>query len=74
MPESAYANQKQILEKISEHISKVSDMVEKMIEARKKVNAITDTREKAIAYCDQIKEAFFDKIRYNVDKLELLVG
>jgi len=74
LPESAYANQKQILEKISEHISKVSDMVEKMIDARKKVNAITDTREKAIAYGDQIKEAFFDKIRYNVDKLELLVG
>jgi glutamine synthetase len=45
-----------------------------MIQARKKVNAITDTREKAIAYGDQIKEAFFDKIRYNVDKLELLVG
>ena len=74
LPESAYANQKQILEKISEHISKVSDMVEKMIDARKKVNTITDTREKAIAYGDQIKEAFFDKIRYNVDKLELLVG
>ncbi|HTE08648.1 MAG TPA: glutamine synthetase III [Flavitalea sp.] len=74
LPESAYANQKQILEKISEHISKVSDMFEKMIDARKKVNTITDTREKAIAYGDQIKEAFFDKIRYNVDKLELLVG
>jgi glutamine synthetase len=70
----AYANQKQILVKISEHISKVSDLVEKMIEARKKVNAITNTREKAIAYSEQVKEAFFDKIRYSVDKLELLVG
>jgi glutamine synthetase len=70
----AYANQKQILVKISEHISKVSDLVEKMIQARKKVNVIENTREKAIAYSEQVKEAFFDKIRYSVDKLELLIG
>src|SRR5688572_29081335 len=54
----SYANQKQILVKISEHISKVSDLVEKMIEARKKVNTITNTREKAIAYSEQVKEAY----------------
>src|SRR6516164_1219541 len=35
MKESSYSNQKQILEKISEHISKVSELVGKMIEARK---------------------------------------
>jgi glutamine synthetase len=74
LEESSYANQKQILTKISEHISKVSDLVEKMIDARKKANALTDTREKAIAYSEQIKEQFFDKIRYSVDKLELLIG
>jgi glutamine synthetase len=73
LKESAYANQKQILEKISEHISKVSTLVEKMIEARKIANAITDTRTKAIAYNSQVKEPFFDPIRYSVDKLELLV-
>lgn len=70
----SYANQKQILVKISEHISKVSDLVEKMIDARKKVNVLADTREKAIAYSEQVKEAYFDKIRYSVDKLELLIG
>jgi glutamine synthetase len=74
LDESSYANQKQILVKISEHISKVSDLVEKMIAARKKANALTDTREKAIAYSENIKEAFFDQIRYSVDKLELLVA
>ena len=73
LKESAYANQKAILEKISEYISKVSNLVEKMIEARKIVNNITDTRTKAIAYNSQVKEPFFDEIRYNVDKLELLV-
>jgi glutamine synthetase len=74
LEESSYANQKQILEKISLHIDKASDLVEQMIEARKKCNVITDTREKAIAYCNEVKEVFFDKIRYHVDKLELLVG
>jgi len=70
----AFANQKQILEKVSEHINKMSEAVEAMIEARKKANAISDIREKAIAYCDKVKGEFFDKIRYHADKLELLVG
>ncbi|WP_207513173.1 glutamine synthetase III family protein [Longitalea luteola] len=74
LKEESYANQKQILTKVSEHVSKMSELVEKMIQARKKANAITDTREKAIAYCDTIKEAYFDQIRYHADKLELLVG
>ena len=71
--ESTYINQKQILAKISEHIGKVSGLVEKMIEARKIANAIDNNRTKAIAYCSQVKEPFFDPIRYSVDKLELLV-
>lgn len=73
MKEESYANQLQILEKISLHINKVSDLVEQMIEARKICNAITETRTKAIAYQSQVKDAFFDAIRYHVDKLELLV-
>jgi len=73
LPESAYANQRHILEKISEHINKTSELVEKMIQARKECNNITSTRTRAIAYCSQVKEKFFDDIRYHVDKLELLV-
>ncbi len=73
LPESAYSNQKQILDKISEHINKASDLVEKMIEARKICNAMDNTRTKAIAYQAQVKDTFFDEIRYHVDKLELLV-
>jgi glutamine synthetase len=73
LKEPAFSNQKQILEKISEHISEISSQVSKMIDARKKANAITDSREKAIAYCDDVKGAFFDKIRYHVDKLEVLI-
>ncbi len=73
LPKSAYENQMLILEKISEHISKVSLLVGKMIEARKICNNITESRTRAIAYQSQVKDAFFDQIRYHVDKLELLV-
>jgi len=73
LKESGFANQKQILEKISEHINSTSDLVEKMIEARKVCNNVSNTRDKAIAYQSKVKDAFFDDIRYHVDKLELLV-
>jgi glutamine synthetase len=73
LPESAYANQKQILERICEHIGVMSDSVEKMIEERKKANEIAHSREKAIAYCDNVVGQYFGTIRYHVDKLELLV-
>jgi glutamine synthetase len=73
LPESAYINQKLILESISEHIASISDLVGKMIEARKITNSIDSTRTKAIAYQSQVKDKFFDDIRYHADKLELLV-
>jgi len=34
---------------------------------------MADSREKAIAYCNDVKDKYFDKIRYHADKLELLV-
>lgn len=70
--ENGYKNQKHIASKISEHIANISSSVESMIKGRKAANKIEDSREKAIAYCDNIK-SHFDKIRYHVDKLELLV-
>lgn len=73
LPAESYANQMNILKKVSEHIAKMSSGVEHMIEERKKVNTISDNREKAIAYCENIKNKYFDDIRYSVDKLEILV-
>jgi glutamine synthetase len=70
---SLYESQQAVLEKISEHINAISKNVEAMIEARKKANEISSTREKAIAYCDDIKIKYFDTIRYHADKLELMV-
>jgi len=73
LKESAYASQLQLLEAISEHIVVISDNVKKMIEERKVANELTNSRDKAIAYCDKIKGEYFDLIRYHVDKLELMV-
>ena len=72
LPDTASTPQTQIVGKIADHVNAMSSKVEEMIEARKVANEITDTRKKAIAYCDTVKSCF-DDIRYNVDKLELLV-
>ncbi len=74
MPEESYSTQKLIMEKISGHIKTVYDNVDLMVEARKVSNAIADTREKAISYNVEVKDKYFDVIRYSIDKLELLVA
>jgi len=61
------------IEKISEHIDAVKSGVFEMIDERRRINKIDDTYRKALEYCDNIKEKYFDKIRYSVDKLELFV-
>lgn len=71
--EKSFKVHRDLLEKISTHISKVSDAVEKMTEARKACNNMDNTRDKAIGYQTKVKDAFFDEVRYHVDKLELLV-
>jgi glutamine synthetase len=62
-----------IIIEISEHISIIKTKVDEMTEARKKANALTDVKKQAIDYCEKVKEAYFETIRYHVDKLELLV-
>ena len=62
-----------VIEKISGYIQTIQSEVNNMIEERKRVNKIEDTRKRAIAYCDDVKGKYFDNIRYAVDKLELLV-
>jgi glutamine synthetase len=71
--EETCAQRTQTLNRISEHINKASQLAGEMVEARKVCNNIENTREKAIAYCEKVKEAYFDKLRYHVDKLEQLV-
>ena len=57
---------------VSHHISQIQTLVNEMVEARKIANKIEDNREKAIMYDEKVK-AFFEPIRYSVDKLELIV-
>jgi glutamine synthetase len=73
LDETYYTSQLTILKEITTHINQISEQVTQMIEARKKANDITDTRKRAIAYCEEVKGKHFDNIRYNADKLELMV-
>jgi glutamine synthetase len=72
LDESTYEAQLGIIKKLSEHINFIKTNVDQMIDERKKANVIEDTRDKAIAYDEKVK-AYFDPIRYHVDKLEQLV-
>jgi glutamine synthetase len=66
------ARRLKLIIEISKHIGSIEDYVSEMIEARKKANTIEDAREKAIEYATEIFP-YFDKIRYHIDKLELIV-
>ena len=60
------------IKSISKHVNAMNDKVNLMIDERKKANAITNVKERAFAYCDNIK-SMFDDIRYHADKLEIMV-
>jgi glutamine synthetase len=60
------------IKKMSRYITTIQKSVDQMIDARRMANKIEDARERAIAYREQIF-SFFDTIRYNVDKLEIMV-
>jgi glutamine synthetase len=70
--EKDYSSQLQIAQKISEHVDVIGTRVKEMIEARKVANNISESRERAISYCDEVRK-HFEVIRYHVDKLELLI-
>ena len=62
----------QLVEKISSHLNRMKAACDVMLAARKEANKIEHAEEKAFAYCDKVR-VHFDEIRYNADKLELLV-
>jgi len=66
------ARNKKIIQEIAERTSAIEKGVEELVEARKKANKIEDEYEKAIAYHDKV-EPYLDTIRYEIDKLELIV-
>lgn len=63
---------KGLIEEIARRITNIKNNVDAMIEARKIANKIEHEYDKAKAYHDEVFP-YFDKIRYEVDKLELIV-
>jgi glutamine synthetase len=63
----------EMIKAISGYVSTIKNTVDAMINARKAANKLEDARERAVAYCDEIKEKFA-VIRRAADKLELLVA
>ncbi|MFN3382575.1 MAG: glutamine synthetase type III, partial [Runella zeae] len=63
---------KELIREISKRVSIIKSAVEDMTEARKKANNTDSIAERAILYGSEVKD-FFEKIRYEVDKLELLI-
>ena len=61
------------IKEISKHLATLQSDVNAMTEARKQLNKEDDVTKRAKGYQAEVKEAYFDKIRYAVDKLELLV-
>ncbi|RCR68910.1 glutamine synthetase III family protein [Larkinella punicea] len=63
---------KDLIKEISARVIAIKKNVEEMTETRKKANNLTDTAEMAKLYATEVKD-FFDVIRYEVDKLELII-
>ena len=67
------ARNKKIIREIAERTQTIETNVEELVNARKVANKIEDTRARAIAYHDSVAPKL-DTIRYQVDKLELIVS
>ena len=67
------ARNKEIIREIAERTQRIEKGVEELVEARRVANRINTEREKAIAYHDTV-EPIMEKIRYEIDKLELTVS
>ena len=63
---------KDLIERLANHISQITLAVQKMVAARKTANKLENEREKALAYEGTVLP-YFDTIRYHADELELIV-
>lgn len=69
---AASKSQVELLSRTADHLNKMKEGCDLMNEKRKEINLMTDLTKKARAYQDEIK-GLFDEIRYNADKLEILI-
>ena len=64
--------QLELITEISDRVNTLRSKVMEMTSERKKANRVEDHFEHAKQYCEKVKP-YFEEIRYNVDKLELIV-
>ncbi len=62
-----------LIREIAERTQNIETGIVKLTEARRVANTIDNIRERAIAYHDSVAP-LFDEIRYDIDKLELIVA
>lgn len=62
----------ELIKEMSSRVSIIKEHVKEMIEKRRVANRITDERKKASEYDSRVLP-YFEKIRYQIDKLELTV-
>lgn len=72
LPAKSYAASLEVIKEISDSLTIIKTKVDEMTEAREKANSIGHADKMAIAYGEKVKP-FFEEIRAQVDKLELLV-
>jgi len=65
-------NRIELIKEISDHVTAIKNGVNEMVDARKVANKMDDEKKKAKAYSKTVAP-FLDKIRYHIDKLELIV-
>ncbi len=70
--ENLVGNRIEIIKEISMRINEIKTLVNQMVEQRKIANKIEDITQKAFAYSRDVAP-YLDKIRYHIDKLELIV-
>lgn len=61
-----------LINEISERVNIIKKAADEMREERKKANNLDSAKKQAHVYCDKVK-AYFELIRYQVDKLEYVV-
>lgn len=62
----------ELIKEMSSGVSIIKEHVKEMVEERRVANKITDERKKAFEYDSKVLP-YFEKIRYQIDKLELTV-
>jgi len=67
------ARNKKLIREIAERTQFIETAVEELVDARRKANKIESVHDRAIAYHDTVAPKF-DEIRYQIDKLELIVS